>query len=78
MSKALANAEMVIHLAAMGSVPRSIDRTYDTNLNNTQGIVNVLHYTKELDIQKVVYASSSSVYGDDQVDLNELINKTSI
>ena len=69
LNKAFANAEMVIHLAAMGSVPRSINRPYDTNLNNTQGLVNVLYTAKEAGINKVVYASSSSVYGDNSDDI---------
>jgi nucleoside-diphosphate-sugar epimerase len=54
----------VFHLAAMGSVPRSIAdprTTYDINVTGT---LNVLEGVRKNDVQTIIYASSSSIYGD--------------
>ncbi|MFD1551996.1 LPS biosynthesis protein WbpP [Putridiphycobacter roseus] len=58
--------DIVIQLAALGSVPRSIDNPIATNAVNITGFLNVLAAAKENKVKKVVYASSSSVYGDDK------------
>ncbi len=58
--------DFVSHQAALGSVPRSIEFPLDTHANNATGFINILHAAKENRVRKVVYASSSSVYGDNQ------------
>src|SRR5262249_15341907 len=60
---AVAGAEVVFHQAALASVPRSIAdplTTLETNVNGTQ---HVLLAAREANVRRVVYASSSSVYG---------------
>ncbi len=61
---AFKNVDIVFQMAALGSVPRSIDRPQATNNVNVNGFLNVLWAAKEANIKKVVYSSSSSVYGD--------------
>ncbi|MCB0349499.1 MAG: SDR family oxidoreductase [Bdellovibrionales bacterium] len=58
--------DFILHQAALGSVPRSIELPLDSHLNNVDGTLNVFLAAKENGIQRVVYASSSSVYGDSQ------------
>lgn len=57
-------SDLVCHQAAMGSVPRSILHPDLTFANNVQGTFNLFHAAKNAGIERVVYASSSSVYGD--------------
>ncbi len=58
--------DMVCHQAAIGSVPRSIENpTYTTSVN-VDGFVNMVKAAQEQGVKRVVYASSSSVYGDEQ------------
>lgn len=54
----------VCHQAALGSVPRSIARPLTTNGVNITGTLNIFTAAKELDITRIVYAASSSTYGD--------------
>jgi len=54
----------VSHQAALGSVPRSIKTPLATNEANVTGFLNVLNAAREADVKQMVYASSSSVYGD--------------
>lgn len=63
--EACKDVDVVLHHAALGSVPRSIENPVRTNEVNVNGFVNVLFGAKECGVKKVVYASSSSVYGDD-------------
>jgi len=56
--------DYVFHEAALPSVPRSIKEPLLTNQVNISGTLNVLVAAKEAGVQKVIYASSSSVYGD--------------
>ncbi len=56
--------DIVLHQAALGSVPRSIDNPVLTNQNNVTGFLNMLTSAKENGVKRFVYASSSSVYGD--------------
>lgn len=56
---------IVLHHAALGSVPRSIENPIATNEVNVNGFVNMLFAAKEKGVSKFIYASSSSVYGDD-------------
>ena len=62
---ACASADIVLHQAALGSVPRSIESPLDTHAANVSGFVNMLTAAKEAGITRFVYASSSSVYGDE-------------
>jgi UDP-N-acetylglucosamine 4-epimerase len=56
--------DVVMHQAALGSVPRSIDRPIDTNAVNIDGFVNMLVAAKDEGIERFIYAASSSTYGD--------------
>ncbi|AYF43050.1 Vi polysaccharide biosynthesis protein VipB/TviC [Halobacteriovorax sp. BALOs_7] len=56
--------EKIIHQAALGSVPRSIKLPVDTHQNNVNGFISILEAARANNIKRVVYASSSSVYGD--------------
>lgn len=58
----------VFHLAALGSVPRSIEKPEDTLSVNISGTANIFSASIKQNVKKIVYASSSSVYGD-SVDL---------
>jgi len=58
--------DYVSHQAALGSVPRSIKEPENTNAVNVDGFVNMLIAAKDEKIRKFVYASSSSVYGDEK------------
>ena len=57
--------DYVSHQAAVGSVPRSIKEPFYTNDVNVGGFVNILKAAVENNVKQFVYASSSSVYGDD-------------
>jgi len=59
------NIDVVCHQAAIGSVPKSIKDPLTSHHSNVDGFLNVLHAAKENNIKRFVYASSSSVYGDD-------------
>ncbi len=63
-SKAMVDTEHVLHQAALGSVPRSIENPLNTHKSNVNGHLNVLISAKEKGVKSFVYASSSSVYGD--------------
>jgi len=63
--KACEGIHYVSHQAALGSVPRSIKEPFSTNDVNVGGFVNVLKAAVENNIKQFVYASSSSVYGDE-------------
>lgn len=58
--------ESVCHQAALGSVPRSMKDPVNSHLSNVTGFLNVLEACRQRNIKRFVYASSSSVYGDDQ------------
>jgi len=58
--------DYVLHQAAIGSVPRSIEDPIFTNSNNISGFLNVLLCAKNAKVKKFVYATSSSVYGDEE------------
>jgi len=65
--RAVKDIDYVIHLAALGSVPRSIEDPSTTHEVNVTGTLNVLDAARNTGIKRVVYASSSSVYGDTPV-----------
>ena len=62
--RACEGIEGISHQAALGSVPRSIHDPLTTNAVNITGTLNIFTAAKELKIGKVVYAASSSTYGD--------------
>jgi len=64
--EACKDVDGVFHNAALGSVSRSMQDPMATNQANVSGFVNVLFAAKNQGVKRVVYASSSSVYGDDQ------------
>jgi UDP-N-acetylglucosamine 4-epimerase len=59
------SVDVVLHQAALGSVPRSIADPITTNQVNVDGFLNVLLAARDARVTRFVYASSSSVYGDD-------------
>jgi UDP-N-acetylglucosamine 4-epimerase len=61
---AMKGVAAVVHLAALGSVPRSIEHPIESESVNLGGFLNVLETARKLKIKRVVFASSSSVYGD--------------
>ena len=65
--KACAGVDYVLHQAAVGSVPKSIEDPLRTHTNNVDGCVNMLIAAKDSFVKSFVYASSSSVYGDTKV-----------
>lgn len=58
------DVQIILHQAALGSVPRSITDPLLTNANNITGFLNMLVAAKERGVQRFVYAASSSTYGD--------------
>jgi len=63
--RACEGMNLVSHQAALGSVPRSVADPITTNQINVDGYVNVLTAARQAGVKRVVYASSSSVYGDE-------------
>jgi len=59
-----AGAALIFHQAAMRSVPRSVADPLGANANNVDGTLHVLEAARRHSVTRVVYASSSSVYGD--------------
>ncbi len=59
------NTDYVLHQAAWGSVPRSIEMPLFYCANNITGTLNMLEAARQQNVKKFVYASSSSVYGDE-------------
>ncbi len=62
--QAVSGVDYVLHQAALGSVPRSIEDPILTNSANITGFLNMLVATKEAKVNTFVYAASSSTYGD--------------
>jgi UDP-N-acetylglucosamine 4-epimerase len=60
------DVDIILHQAALGSVPRSIDNPLISNNANVTGFLNMLTAAKDNGVKRFVYASSSSVYGDSQ------------
>ena len=65
--KAMKDIDLVCNQAALGSVPRSVKDPLSSHISNVNGFLNILIAAKEEGIKRVVYASSSSVYGDHPV-----------
>jgi nucleoside-diphosphate-sugar epimerase len=62
--KAVEGADFVLHQAALPSVPRSVADPVTTNEVNVTGTLHVLDASKDAGVRRVVFASSSSIYGD--------------
>ncbi len=65
LKRAFEGAECVFHLAALPSVQRSVDDPLASNAANVDGTLNVLLAARDCGVKKVIYASSSAVYGDE-------------
>ena len=63
--QACAGVDFVLHQAALGSVPRSLADPLASHRNNVDGFINMLVAARDAKVKRFVYASSSSVYGDD-------------
>ncbi len=63
--EACEGVDAVLHQAAIGSVPRSIDDPLNSHASNLTGFLNMLVAAKDARVENFVYASSSSVYGDE-------------
>ena len=66
LSKLMQGVDYVLHQAALGSVPRSFEFPMDYYKNNVLGSMNVIEAARLNNVKRVVYASSSSVYGDSE------------
>jgi UDP-N-acetylglucosamine 4-epimerase len=62
--QACSGAEIVLHQAALGSVPRSLADPVSTHESNVSGFLNMLVAARQAGVKRFIYASSSSVYGD--------------
>jgi len=62
--KAAEGMDVILHQAALGSVPRSINDPITTNSVNIDGFLNMLNAAKEKQVPRFIYAASSSTYGD--------------
>lgn len=63
-NKAMVGIDYVLHQAALGSVPRSIKDPITTNDVNISGFLNILVAARDANVKRLVYAASSSTYGD--------------
>jgi len=64
--KAVVGADYVLHQAALGSVPRSINDPITTNDVNVSGFLNMLAASRDAKVKRFIYAASSSTYGDSE------------
>ncbi len=62
--KAVADVRYVLHIGALPSVPRSVEQPIEANEINVNGTLNLLLAARDAKCQRVVFSSSSSVYGD--------------
>ena len=62
--KACSGVDYVLHQAALGSVPRSVEDPIATNASNVTGFLNMLVAARDAKVKRFVYAASSSTYGD--------------
>ena len=65
--EAIEGVDFILHQAALPSVPRSVKDPLTSNEVNVVGTLNILNAAKEIKVKRIVYASSSSVYGDLEV-----------
>jgi len=64
--KAVKNIDYVLHQAALGSVPRSVNDPITSNEVNVSGFLNMLVAARDAGVKRMVYAASSSTYGDSE------------
>lgn len=62
--EACRDVDIVLHQAALGSVPRSIKEPQEAYARNVEGFINVLDAARDAGVSRLIYASSCSVYGD--------------
>lgn len=67
LEKAIAGTEIVFHEAALPSVPRSVENPAETHQACANGTFNLLLKAKDLGVKRIIYAASSSAYGDQPV-----------
>lgn len=72
--RACAGVDYVLHQAALGSVPRSLEDPLTTNATNIDGFLNMLVAARDAQVRRFVYAASSSTYGD-HLDLPKVEDK---
>lgn len=65
--QACENVDFILHQAALGSVPRSINDPINTNSVNITGFLNMLVAARDMNVKRFVYAASSSTYGDSPI-----------
>lgn len=65
-NEAAANIDYVLHQAALGSVPRSINNPILTNEVNVSGFLNMILASRDAKVKRFIYAASSSTYGDSE------------
>jgi len=63
--KASSGSDYVLHQAALGSVPLSIDEPMTCHNSNVTGFINMLIAARDAKVSRMVFASSSAIYGDD-------------
>ncbi len=66
-ARAVAGVEVVFHEGAIPSVPRSVEQPVETNRANVTGTLTVLEAARQAGVRRLVYAASSSAYGDTEV-----------
>jgi len=64
--EACRGVDVILHQAALGSVPRSIEDPLHCNENNVTGSLNMLLAARDMKVKRIVYAASSAAYGDHQ------------
>lgn len=67
----MVGVDVVCHQAAWGSVPRSLEIPKEYMSNNVLGFTNIVESAKNNGVKKIIYASSSSVYGDNEDNLKK-------
>ena len=63
--RATENIDFILHHAALASVPQSITNPLETHQTNVTGFLNILEAAKKNKVKRIIYASSSAVYGDE-------------
>ena len=66
-TEAVQGIDYILHQAALPSVPRSVETPLESNDVNINGTLNMLYAAKEAKVKRLVYAASSSAYGDTPV-----------
>jgi UDP-glucose 4-epimerase len=75
-AEAVSDMDLIFHQAAVPSVPRSVTDPIQSNAANVDGTLNLLVAARDAGVKRLVYASSSSVYGDQAPDLPKVETMT--